>query len=756
MADAPISPMPIKNPSLVQQKLVFWASLLLLITVSAVSFASTNRLIALSARAEQSQRILTELNRYLSDLQNVETGTRGYVITGNRPYLEPYYSGREEAHRTLARLRSLAPDDPALGRRVDALEELGRRRIAVADQVVDERSRSPAPVAQVPAMDEGKAAMDRLRAEVDAVVAVEQADHARRKRAVERQAIVTNTALAAGVGLSLLALAWLFAVRNREAARRRRAESELKSLNAGLEDRVAQRTAELERSRSLLDAVIENMPDTVFLKDIRDHFRYVLINGAGERLLGRHRAELLGHEDHELFPRELADRCHEEDEAVVASGREQPVPEQSMAVGGETKVIEGRKLPISDVDGSQHYVLGIVRDITEQKALENQLRQIQRMDALGRLTGGIAHDFNNILAIIVGNADLLREQASEGSEVAEMTDEVLGAASHGAELVRRLLAFARKQHLDPVVLDLNERLPAITGLLRRTLGETICLEVHAATGLWPALIDPTQVDDALVNLAINARDAMPQGGSLTIETANVVLDEDYAAHHMEVSPGEYVMLAVSDSGTGMSPDVIARVFEPFFTTKPEGKGTGLGLSQVYGWVKQSGGHIKVYSEVGHGTTIKLYLPRADAVAESLPAASGNSGAAPRGSETIFVVEDNPNVRSAVLRQLKDLGYATIEASDGADAVALARAGAEFDLLLTDVIMPGGMTGYDVAEQLGALRPGLKVLFTSGYTEMAAGNGNGNGNGNAARAGPLLSKPYRKQDLGRAVRAVLDA
>ncbi|HYD38456.1 MAG TPA: CHASE3 domain-containing protein [Allosphingosinicella sp.] len=742
--------MPVRTPTLVQQKLIFWASLVLLITVSVVSFGSTKRLIALSERAEQSQIILTDLNRYLSNLQDVESGTRGFVITGDRRYLKPYHAGKSEAGQTLARLRSLSSEDETLAPRVDALETLGKRRIAVADRIVDERARLPAPAEPVSAMDQGRAAMDRLRAEVDAAVAVEQADHIRRKRAVERQAVVTNTALAAGVGLSLAALAWLFTVRNREAARRRRAETELKTLNAALEDRVTHRTAELERSRALLDAVIENMPDTVFLKDIRDHFRYVLINGAGERLLGRHRAELLGHEDHELFPRELADRCHQEDEAVVATGREQPVSEQSMAVGGETKVIEGRKLPISDSDGSQHYVLGIVRDITEQKALENQLRQVQRMDALGRLTGGIAHDFNNILAIIVGNADLLREQVSDGSEAAEMTDEVLGAASHGAELVKRLLAFARKQHLDPVVLDLNERLPAITGLLQRTLGETIRIAVQPAADLWPALIDPTQVDDALVNLAINARDAMPDGGSLTIETANVQLDEDYAAHHVEVTPGEYVMLAVSDSGTGMSPEVIARAFEPFFTTKPEGKGTGLGLSQVYGWVKQSGGHIKVYSEVGHGTTIKLYLPRADAISDPLPAESRAGGSAPRGSETIFVVEDNPNVRSTVLRQLKDLGYSTIDAHDGANAVAMARAGAEFDLLLTDVIMPGGMTGYDVAEQLGALRPDLKVLFTSGYTELAAGHGT------AARAAPLLSKPYRKQDLGRAVRAVLDA
>jgi PAS domain S-box-containing protein len=741
--------MPIKNPSLFQQKLVFWTSLLLLITVSSVSFISTRHLITLSKRAEQSQSILTELNRFLSHVQDVETGMRGYVITGNRRYLEPYYAGKAEAGQSLETLRRSAKPDKGVARHLDALERLGSRRIALADRVVAGRAQGLPESDFLPRMDDGRDAMDLLRKEVGAALAAEQAYHLDRKADAERQAVITNIALAVGVILSLAALAWLFTVRNREAGRRRRAEAELRTLNAGLEDRVRQRTEELERSRGLLNAVVENMPDTVFLKDIRDHFRYVLINGAGERLLGRGRDELLGREDHELFPREQADRCHEEDEAVASSGVEQHVPERTVGTGDDAKVIETRKIPIADADGSERYVLGIVRDITEQKSLETQLRHIQRMDAVGRLTGGIAHDFNNILAIIVGNADLLREQVGEGSEAAEMTDELLGAASHGAELVRRLLAFARKQHLDPVLLDLNERLPAIASLLRRTLGETVRLKVRPAADLWPTLIDPTQVDDALVNLAINARDAMPGGGSLTIETANVVLDEDYAAHHAEVAPGEYAMIAVSDRGTGMSPEVIARAFEPFYTTKPEGMGTGLGLSQVYGWVKQSGGHIKIYSEVGHGTTIKIYLPRAEASFEAIPDSAGAAEGAQRGSETIFVVEDNPNVRSTVLRQLKDLGYATIEAADGESAVAMIKSGAEFDLLLTDVVMPGGMTGYDVAAQVGSLRPDLKVLFTSGYTELAAGNGQ------AARTGPLLSKPYRKQDLGRAVRAILD-
>jgi CheY-like chemotaxis protein len=353
-----------------------------------------------------------------------------------------------------------------------------------------------------------------------------------------------------------------------------------------------------------------------------------------------------------------------------------------------------------------------------------------------------------LLAIIHGNSELLRDRMDDGSDSAEMVDDVIGAAARGAELVRRLLAYARMQHLEPEAVDLNARLPDVISLLHRVLGENVTIRSRPSDVLWLANVDPTQVDDAIVNLAINARDAMPGGGTLTIETSNVYLDEDYAAHHVEVRPGEYVMLAVSDTGTGMPQDVIDRAFEPFFTTKEEGQGTGLGLSQVFGWVKQSGGHIKIYSELGHGTTIKLYLPRAETESAGKQAAQDLS--TPKGDETILVVEDNPNVRKTVIRQLHDLGYKTVEAESGSQALELAKGGLEFDLLLTDVIMPGGMTGYQLADELRADFPNLRILFTSGYTELAASNGP------LASNAPLLSKPYRKHDLGRAVRAAIDA
>lgn len=501
-----------------------------------------------------------------------------------------------------------------------------------------------------------------------------------------------------------------------------------------------------------LNAVLDNASVAIFALDERQHCSYM--NAAAEKLTGYTLEETAGRPLHDVIHHTKADGS---DFPLEECAIDRAFPENHREQGEETFIhrdgsfypVAFTASPLHDENLKTTGTIVEVRNIAEERALESQLRHVQRMDAIGQLTGGIAHDFNNILAIVMGNLDLLREQAEDGSEAAEMSDEALGAATRGAELVRRLLAFARKQHLEPAAVDLNERLPEITALLRRTLGESIKVHVQSAPELWSALVDPTQVDDALVNLAINARDAMKDGGSLSIETNNVILDADYCANNDEITPGEYVMLVVSDTGSGMAPEVAARAFEPFYTTKGEGQGTGLGLSQVYGWVKQSEGHIKIYSEVGHGTTIRLYLPRADADPNERTGDHAKAFPAPGGDERIFVVEDNPGVRNTVVRQLKDLGYSTMEAEDAHTALEMIEAGAGFDLLLTDVVMPGGMTGYELADRAGQLRPDLKVLFTSGYTELAVGNGK------TSRKGHLLSKPYRKQDLGLALRGILD-
>lgn len=387
----------------------------------------------------------------------------------------------------------------------------------------------------------------------------------------------------------------------------------------------------------------------------------------------------------------------------------------------------------------------------QRRLIEQQLRQTQKMDAMGQLTGGIAHDFNNLLGVIVANADLLLEALRGNAEQAELATEILNSAIHGAELTHRLLAFARQQPLDSQVVDLNAHLPGVITILRRTLGEGVAITTRLTEGLWETRIDPSQVQDALLNLAINARDAMPNGGALTVETANVHLDADYAALHSEVVPGEYVMLTMTDTGTGMPPEVIERAMEPFFTTKELGKGTGLGLSMVYGFAKQAGGHLNIYSDVGVGTTIRLYLPRAIGKGAAKTAAAEPDKALPTGGEAILLVDDNAALQRVTVRRLTALGYRVHDAENGPAALAIIEAGERFDLLFTDIGLPGGMNGFELAHQARRRLPGLKVLFTTGYAVPGGPNG-----GAAIELEHLLRKPYTGNELASKLRTALAA
>jgi CheY-like chemotaxis protein len=372
------------------------------------------------------------------------------------------------------------------------------------------------------------------------------------------------------------------------------------------------------------------------------------------------------------------------------------------------------------------------------------------MEAVGQLTGGLAHDFNNLLTIVIGNLDLLLERLGKGGEIAAMAQLALDASLRGAALTRQLLAFSRRQPLEPKAFDLNELVADTIGLLRRTLGEQLEIETRCAADLWPVLADPAQLESAFANLAINARDAMPQGGRLAIETANKQLDFDYTARNVDVAPGDYVMLAVSDNGTGIAPSILDKVFEPFFTTKEQGQGTGLGLSMVYGFAKQSGGHVKIYSEVGHGTTVRLYLPRAGADRQRSDVRASERAEELFGDAKVLVVEDSAEVRRVAVNYLLAFGYRVIEAGSGPEALEQLAADATISLLFTDVIMPGGMSGLELAQKALALRPDLKVLFTSGYAETAI-----EGDPTVGLVGNLLSKPYRKEDLARKLREVLE-
>ncbi len=388
--------------------------------------------------------------------------------------------------------------------------------------------------------------------------------------------------------------------------------------------------------------------------------------------------------------------------------------------------------------------MAIIRDISERQRLESQLRQAQKMEAVGQLTGGLAHDFNNLLAVIIGNLDLLIEQLDHDTPAERLAQNALSASLRGAEVTRKLLAFSRKQPLAPMTVSLNTLVTGMADLLRSTLGEKIELFLHLAKDLWPVEADAAQVESALLNLAVNSRDAMPGGGCLTIETGNCHLDEEYAASRVEVAAGDYVMLAVSDSGTGIPKELISRVFEPFFTTKDVGKGSGLGLSMVYGFAKQSRGHLAVYSEIGHGTTIRLYLPRSRTVPEATVVAETPAAELAGSGQLILVVDDNAEVRKVVTAQMAEIGYRTLEAEDGVSALDMILANPQIDLLFTDIVMPGTLNGVALGEAARRLRPTLPILYTSGFTEESLTNGTAKAVANES----LLSKPYRKQDLAK--------
>jgi signal transduction histidine kinase/CheY-like chemotaxis protein len=394
----------------------------------------------------------------------------------------------------------------------------------------------------------------------------------------------------------------------------------------------------------------------------------------------------------------------------------------------------------------RHFFIG--RDLTEKQAAEAQLRDAQKMDAVGQLTGGVAHDFNNILTVITGTIGILEEAVADRPQLAAVAKLIDEAAERGANLTKHLLAFARKQPLQPREVDVNALVLEAAKLLHPTLGEHIEITPLLAEDAWTALADPNQLATAVLNLALNARDAMPGGGKLAFETHNVFLDENYASMHSEVASGHYVMIAVSDTGAGIPPALLERVFEPFFTTKEVGKGTGLGLSMVFGFVKQSGGHIKIYSEQGHGTSVKIYLPRAtglDQTAAEAQVAADIEG----GNETVLVVEDDSLVRRYVMTQIESLGYTTLEAGNASDALRIIDDVPNVDLLFTDVIMPGTMNGRQLVDEALKRRPGLKTLYTSGYTENAIVH-----HGRLDSGVLLLAKPYRKSELARMIRLAL--
>jgi len=544
----------------------------------------------------------------------------------------------------------------------------------------------------------------------------------------------------------------------REIEARRQTELELQRLNERLAERAEERTRQViaqsaqlaeseDRFRLLVEAVVDY---AIFMLDPGGTI--VNWNPGAERIKGYRAGEIVGRhfscfytdEDQAReLPRQML-------EAAAAAGKHEAEGwrvRKDGSVFWASVVIDAIRTPAGELLGFAK----ITRDLTERRETDEQLRQAQKMEAIGQLTGGVAHDFNNLLTVIAGNVEMLlrRLPATAGSELLRPANAALFAANRAAMLTQRLLAFARRQALEPKAISINALIAGMSELLRRTLGEAIEVETVLAAGIWSSFVDANQLENAILNLAINARDAMPDGGKLTIESANTYLDEDYAAR-TDVPPGQYAGLFISDTGIGMSAEIISKAFDPFFTTKDVGHGTGLGLSQVYGFVKQSGGHIKIYSEVGQGTTIKLYLPRHHA-AGTPAAASPAAVTVPRArEETILVVEDDPEVRAFSTEILRELGYRVVEAEDGAGALRLIDAHREIALLFTDVGLPGGMNGRQLADEARRRRAELKVLFTSGYARNAIVH-----HGRLDAGVELIGKPFTFSSLAAKIRRILD-
>jgi hypothetical protein len=507
----------------------------------------------------------------------------------------------------------------------------------------------------------------------------------------------------------------------------------------------------IPNSFDILHAVIEATPDAIFIKDLEG--RYVLVNQAFARFIGKSHSDIVGRNDYELYPEADALAFIEADRQVLANGKPQVFEGVATGPDGQPQTYLVSKGVYRDTDGRSLGVFGISHDITELREAHESLERTQealfrsqKMEAVGQLTGGLAHDFNNILAIILGNMELLKAHLPSDPYTDEIVDAVLRATMHGRDLTGHLLAFSRRRLLNPQAVDVNIVVAEIVRLLGRTLGATIQVTTSTSTDAGLAYADPAALEGALLNVALNARDAMPDGGTLAIHTSTVKISARRKTED-DLEPGPYLRIALEDSGGGMPPEVLARVFEPFFTTKSGGRGTGLGLSMVYGFAKQSGGTVKIASKQGRGTTVSLFLPLAgnDLQTTARNAVTITPSAAPR---TVLVVEDEPDVRAIVRRQLESLGHRVLVAEAATEALLLIQGPGAPEVLLTDVVLRTGINGIDLAQAARAARPGLPMIFMSGYTTVPEAQQRIREIG-----APLLSKPFTTPQLERAVNTV---
>jgi len=765
--------------------LMFAIALGLLAIIVIVSYQTTERFVAASEETAATSRLLLELERTLSTMRDLETGQRGYLITGDESYLTTYGDALVRIRTDGDRLLALAASRPPDAARVAAIQRQINAKLNDLQSAIQARREQGLEAAQRIALTgRGRVAMDSLRTIIGGLEAEREAE-LRAQTAASREG--ARSALSTVVALALLAFVLLVfscALVVRYVRERLRVETVLRAEGTALEANVRDRTAELERTTAALQA--ESAERRVAMESIQrlnlDLGRRVsefqtLLNVlpvgiavaddiACEQLHGNDAfVTMVGEREGgavSLLPDQNQQYRILRNGAQV-SPADLPMPRAAAAgrpvTGEEYDLVypDGRVMhlltyaaPLFDEAGRPRGAVGAFLDVTARRRAEEETLHAQKLHAIGQLAGGVAHDFNNILTAISSYTEFLLADLNRGSP---RRDDVIGiqeAAARASALTQQLLAFGRKQVLQPTLIDVRELLDDTGRMLRRIIGEHINLSVVAGPILSPVLADRGQLSQVIVNLAVNARDSMPEGGRLTIEARDAPLSSEYSDEHLGVTPGAYVLIAVSDTGHGMSPTVKARMFEPFFTTKPRGKGTGLGLSTVFGIVKQSGGHIFVYSEEAHGTTIKVYLPRATeaAATDGAPRQPVKAG---RGVETVLVVEDEESVRRLARRALEASGYSVLQAASPLEALEIAAGYPDrIDLLLTDVMMPE-LTGRQLADRLSASRPGLNVLYMSGYAEDAIVH-----HGRLDPDTAFLQKPFSPETLSHTVRAVLDS
>ena len=691
-------------------------------------------------------------------LRRAESAARGFELYRTPGFNDEFQAVQARIAPALADLKRDVRDNPDQVALLEGTEPLALRRIEIAATAMRLRAENDeAGIAALISKAEGRGLMDTVMGNLDRLSAQEERLLNERSQDSRRTGIVLLGIDVAGAVLILLLVALVMRESRRATGELQSSLEQTQAAKAALAAAVAERTEhlvtahdELRLSVNVLQSTFHSMAEAVLVID--DEGNVLLSNPAAERMLlhrvGMNLSNLRTLSD--VFRGDGVTPLETDELPSTRVLRGEQFEELEMIVrphdGNPPRhlMISGR--PMRDGRGNISGAVLVYHDATTSRETERQLYQSQKLDAIGKLTGGVAHDFNNMLTVISGNTETLVESLKGQPELQRTARLIDDAAERCAELIQHLLAFARRQPLEPRNVDINAAISDIAKLLRPTLGEQIQIETALELGPMTTHIDPSRLTNAVLNMAINARDAMPNGGKLLLETHRVVLDEAYAQANADVTPGPYVMLAVSDTGTGMPPDVQQKAFEPFFTTKEVGKGSGLGLSMVYGFVKQSGGHIKIYSEEGYGTTIKLCLPPGEGMSDvAAPVASQAEG----GAETIFVVEDDPLVRNFVTTQLQSLGYKTVAAPDGRTALELIEAGQKFDLLFTDVVIPGGMSGRDLAEEVARRRPGLKVLYTSGYTDNAIVH-----HGKLDEGVLLLTKPYRRNQLAEMIRKAL--